>query len=71
MDRWGEAEHQDELRRGDGAMLPPHEVVERTSAGGAGRVTPFWTLQDVGRTLKGRDLRRLRDAVLRQTGWLD
>jgi hypothetical protein len=28
-------------------------------------------LEGAGRTLKGRDLRRVRDAVLRQTGWLD
>jgi hypothetical protein len=28
-------------------------------------------LEGASRTLKGRDLRRVRDAVLRQTGWLD
>jgi hypothetical protein len=52
-------------------MLPPHEMVARASAGGAGPVAPFSMLEGAGRTLKGRDLRRVRDAVLRQTGWLD
>jgi hypothetical protein len=28
-------------------------------------------LEGVGRTLKGRDLRRVRNAVLRKTGLLD
>ncbi|XP_047062768.1 uncharacterized protein LOC124670308 [Lolium rigidum] len=73
MDRWDEAaaDDDDELRRGDAAMLPPHEMVARASAGGAGPVAPFSMLEGAGRTLKGRDLRRVRDAVLRQTGWLD
>ncbi|KAM0828081.1 hypothetical protein ACQ4PT_059516 [Festuca glaucescens] len=71
MDKWDEADDDDELRRGDAAMLPPHEMVARASAGGAGPVAPFSMLEGAGRTLKGRDLRRVRDAVLRQTGWLD
>ncbi|XP_051217236.1 uncharacterized protein [Lolium perenne] len=72
MDRWDEADDDDDqLRRGDAAMLPPHEMVARASAGGAGPVAPFSMLEGAGRTLKGRDLRRVRDAVLRQTGWLD
>lgn len=71
MDKWDEADDEDEHRRGDAAMLPPHEMVARASAGGAGPVAPFSMLEGAGRTLKGRDLRRVRDAVLRQTGWLD
>ncbi|EAY78462.1 hypothetical protein OsI_33549 [Oryza sativa Indica Group] len=63
----------EELLRGDAAMLPPHEMVARASAGGGfgGPVKPSSMLEGVGRTLKGRDLRRVRDAVLRQTGFLD
>jgi len=61
----------EELFRGDAAMLPPHEMVARASAGGAGPAAPFSMLEGAGRTLKGRDLRRVRDAVLRQTGFLD
>ncbi|CAL5067627.1 unnamed protein product [Urochloa decumbens] len=69
MDRWDEFDDDDDdFRRGDAAMLPPHEMVARSSAGPA---APFSMLEGAGRTLKGRDLRRVRDAVLRQTGFLD
>lgn len=71
MDRWDELDDDDEPRHGDAALLPPHEMVARASAGGAGPAAPFSMLEGAGRTLKGRDLRRVRDAVLRQTGWLD
>ncbi|XP_062184367.1 protein S40-7-like [Phragmites australis] len=72
MGRWGEFDDDDDdFRRGDAAMLPPHEMVARASAGGAGPAAPFSMLEGAGRTLKGRDLRRVRDAVLRQTGFLD
>ncbi|KAK7257613.1 hypothetical protein RIF29_31699 [Crotalaria pallida] len=50
-------------------MLPPHEIVARNSA-----QTPMLAcsvLEGVGRTLKGRDLRRVRNAVWRQIGFLD
>ncbi|TVU01759.1 hypothetical protein EJB05_52755, partial [Eragrostis curvula] len=68
--RWDEfGDDDDDFRRGDAAMLPPHEMVARASAGGA--AAPFSMLEGAGRTLKGRDLRRVRDAVLRQTGFLD
>ncbi|GJN03016.1 hypothetical protein PR202_ga20413 [Eleusine coracana subsp. coracana] len=71
--RWAEFDDDDddEFRCGDAAMLPPHEMVARASASGAGPAAPFSMLEGAGRTLKGRDLRRVRDAVLRQTGFLD
>ncbi|XP_025806808.1 uncharacterized protein LOC112885391 [Panicum hallii] len=70
--QWDEfVDDDDDLRRGDAAMLPPHEMVTRASAGGAGLAAPFSMLEGAGRTLKGRDLRRVRDAVLRQTRFLD
>nr|CAD1836755.1 unnamed protein product [Ananas comosus var. bracteatus] len=56
--------------QGEAEMLPPHEIVARAWGDG----TPMMTssvLEGVGRTLKGRDLRRVRNAVLRQTGFLD
>lgn len=71
MGRWDELDGDDDLRHGDATMLPPHEMVARASAGGAGPAAPFSMLEGAGRTLKGRDLRRVRDAVLRQTGFLD
>ncbi|CAK9159843.1 unnamed protein product [Ilex paraguariensis] len=53
----------------DDEMLPPHEIVARGSA--QSPKTTFSVLEGVGRTLKGRDLRQVRNAVWRQTGFLD
>ncbi|XP_040378290.1 uncharacterized protein LOC121053891 [Oryza brachyantha] len=46
-------------------MVPPHVVAARRQARSSS------VLEGAGRTLKGRDLRRVRNAVLRQTGFLD
>jgi hypothetical protein len=46
-------------------MVPPHVVTARRHARSSS------VLEGAGRTLKGRDLRRVRNAVLRQTGFLD
>jgi hypothetical protein len=54
---------------GDEELLTPHEIVARGS--GVSPRTTFSVLEGVGRTLKGRDLRQVRNAVLRQTGFLD
>ncbi|GLT83266.1 hypothetical protein SLE2022_015650 [Rubroshorea leprosula] len=53
---------------GDPEMVPPHEYLAREYArskksGGAS------VFEGVGRTLKGRDMRRVRDAVWSQTGF--
>lgn len=50
-------------------MLPPHEMVARGSM--RSPKTTFSVLEGVGRTLKGRDLRQVRNAVWRQTGFQD
>ncbi|CAL1397796.1 unnamed protein product [Linum trigynum] len=49
-------------------MVPPHEYLAREYARGrkSGGASVF---EGVGRTLKGRDLRRVRDAVWSQTGF--
>ncbi|CAN6586815.1 unnamed protein product [Malus baccata var. baccata] len=54
---------------GDDEMLPPHELVARGS--GVSDRTTFSVLEGVGRTLKGRDLRQVRNAIWRKTGFLD
>ncbi|KAJ6382483.1 hypothetical protein OIU77_031015 [Salix suchowensis] len=54
---------------GDEEMLPPHEIVARGSM--QSPQTTFSVLEGVGRTLKGRDLRQVRNAVWRQIGFLD
>ncbi|KAG7958272.1 hypothetical protein I3843_10G012100 [Carya illinoinensis] len=50
-------------------MLPPHEIVAKGS--GVSPKTTFSVLEGVGRTLKGRDLRQVRNAIWRKTGFLD
>ncbi|RWR87652.1 Senescence regulator S40 [Cinnamomum micranthum f. kanehirae] len=44
-------------------MLPPHEIVARSQT-----TTTLSVVQGKGRTLKGRDLRRVRNAVWQKTG---
>ncbi|GFQ05887.1 hypothetical protein PHJA_002732700 [Phtheirospermum japonicum] len=59
-----EEEEEEEM---NGVVLPPHEVV-------ASRNTPMLAcsvLEGAGRTLKGRDLRQVRNAIWRRTGFLD
>ncbi|ONK70144.1 uncharacterized protein A4U43_C05F30710 [Asparagus officinalis] len=48
-------------------MIPPHVVVARRAADKAA----FSMFAGNGRTLKGRDMKRVRDAVLRMTGFLE
>ncbi|KAF8702863.1 hypothetical protein HU200_032698 [Digitaria exilis] len=50
---------------GEAAVVPPHEVAARRAAAAAS------VMEGAGRTLKGRDLRRVRNAVWRTTGFLD
>jgi hypothetical protein len=50
----------------ESAMVPPHEYVAARSRNGDGGSSVFL---GVGRTLKGRDMRRVRDAVWSQTGF--
>ncbi|KAK2644478.1 hypothetical protein Ddye_019673 [Dipteronia dyeriana] len=49
----------------DSEMIPPHEYLAREHA----RSRRGSVFEGVGRTLKGRDLRRVRDAVWSQTGF--
>lgn len=53
----------------EGEMLPPHEIVLRSSKDSP--VLSSSVVEGVGRTLKGKDLSQVRNAVLRQTGFLD
>lgn len=53
----------------DGEMLPPHEIVARQLA--KSPMLSCSVLEGAGRTLKGRDLRQVRNAVFRQTGFID
>uniref|UniRef100_A0ACD5WGL5 Uncharacterized protein n=1 Tax=Avena sativa TaxID=4498 RepID=A0ACD5WGL5_AVESA len=59
------AEESEEEDEDEDEMVPPHVVTARRHARSSS------VLEGAGRTLKGRDLRRVRNAVLRQTGFLD
>ncbi|KAF8042826.1 hypothetical protein BT93_A1222 [Corymbia citriodora subsp. variegata] len=47
-------------------MVPPHEMAAMSQA-----TMAYSVFEGAGRTLKGRDLRRVRNAVFRKTGVLD
>ncbi|XP_066393108.1 protein S40-5-like [Miscanthus floridulus] len=51
---------------GCGEWVPPHEYLQRRWCGGA---TASSVLEGAGRTLKGRDITRVRDAVWSKTGF--
>ncbi|KAF8086156.1 hypothetical protein N665_0633s0008 [Sinapis alba] len=53
----------------EGEMLPPHEIVDRSLAQSS--LLSCSVLEGAGRTLKGRDLRQVRNAVFRRTGFID
>ncbi|XAR53793.1 hypothetical protein NMG60_11022476 [Bertholletia excelsa] len=53
---------------GDG-MVPPHEYIARKLA--RSQISSFSMCEGIGRTLKGRDLRKVRNAVLTKTGFLE
>ncbi|KAG7633359.1 Senescence regulator S40 [Arabidopsis suecica] len=50
---------------GGEGKLPPHEYLAKT------RMASFSVHEGIGRTLKGRDMSRVRNAILEKTGFLD
>ncbi|CAN6235658.1 unnamed protein product [Urochloa humidicola] len=52
-------------RAGGAEMVPPHELAWRS------RAASLSVHEGIGRTLKGRDLSRVRDAVWKKTGFED
>ena len=48
-----------------GVRVPPHELLART------RIASFSVHEGIGRTLKGRDLSRVRNAIWEKTGFQD
>ncbi|MCD7451038.1 hypothetical protein HAX54_009403 [Datura stramonium] len=53
----------------DDGMVPPHEYVARRFA--RSQIAPSSMCEGVGRTLKGRDLSKVRNAILTKTGFLE
>ncbi|KAI3743223.1 hypothetical protein L1987_60929 [Smallanthus sonchifolius] len=50
---------------GDDDLIPPHEYLAK------GRIASFSVHEGIGRTLKGRDLSRVRNAVWKKIGFED
>ncbi|KAF0893999.1 hypothetical protein E2562_033786 [Oryza meyeriana var. granulata] len=63
--RLGAQHEADKDEDDDELVVPPHEMAARRAAAAASM------MEGAGRTLKGRDLRRVRNAVWRTTGFLD
>lgn len=59
---------EEEEEYSDGKMIPPHVIVGRRIEGCQ---MAFSVCTGNGRTLKGRDLSRVRNSVLRLTGFLE
>ncbi|KAH7545739.1 hypothetical protein FEM48_Zijuj01G0125800 [Ziziphus jujuba var. spinosa] len=53
---------------GDG-MVPPHEWIARKLA--RSQISSFSVCEGIGRTLKGRDLSKMRNDILTKTGFLE
>ncbi|KAL2247629.1 uncharacterized protein LOC105176685 [Sesamum indicum] len=62
---WERDEDDKDVDGEDGNVIPPHEWIARN------RISSFSMCEGVGRTLKGRDLSRVRNAVLTKTGFLE
>ncbi|CAO2194574.1 unnamed protein product [Urochloa humidicola] len=62
-DEWAEEEGDQQA----GEAVPPHVLLARRRAAAAASSV----CSGQGRTLKGRDLRRVRDSVLRMTGFIE
>lgn len=62
-------EEDDEEEGEEDGIVPPHELVARQMA--RSQMTPFSMCEGAGRTLKGRDLSRVRNAILTRTGFLE
>lgn len=56
---------EDEEDDDEDSRIPPHEYLART------RRASFSVHEGIGRTLKGRDLRRVRNAIWKKTGFED
>ncbi|KAJ8532568.1 hypothetical protein K7X08_012491 [Anisodus acutangulus] len=53
----------------EGEIMPPHEWIAKKLE--RSKISSFSVCEGVGRTLKGRDLSRVRNAILSKTGFLE
>lgn len=68
-----EEKKEEALEEESDEVFPPHEVVAKNTAKRSVKepVVAYSLMEGAGRTLKGRDMRQVRNAILRQTGFLD
>ncbi|XP_057755336.1 protein S40-4-like [Arachis stenosperma] len=62
-------ENGDDDGDGDDDMVPPHEWIARRLA--RTQISSFSMCEGMGRTLKGRDLSKVRNAILTKTGFIE
>ncbi|KAL5716520.1 hypothetical protein ACHQM5_018198 [Ranunculus cassubicifolius] len=65
---YSDSDESDEFEDEDQEMVPPHILVARRIAR---KTTTFSVCTGNGRTLKGRDLSKVRNSILRMTGFLE
>lgn len=63
--KWNSDDEDDDDEDGDEEHLPPHEYLART------RGASLSVHEGIGRTLKGRDLRSVRNAIWKKVGFED
>ncbi|XVE80400.1 hypothetical protein DITRI_Ditri14bG0136600 [Diplodiscus trichospermus] len=68
MNGFGHDEYEDDDDEYN-SKVPPHEFLARRLA--RSQISSFSVFEGVGRKLKGRDLRKVRNAVLTKTGFLE
>ena len=61
--------HDDDDDDEEDGMVPPHEYLARKLA--RSQISSFSVYEGIGRTLKGRDLSKVRNAILTKTGFLE
>ncbi|XP_076922951.1 uncharacterized protein LOC143584914 [Bidens hawaiensis] len=66
---WDSDDDEDDDGHGHVNMMPPHEWIAQKLA--RNQISSFSVCEGAGRTLKGRDLSRVRNAVLTKTGFLE
>ncbi|KAF8026235.1 hypothetical protein BT93_F2898 [Corymbia citriodora subsp. variegata] len=66
---YGGGSDADEDEDEDDHKMPPHEFIASRLA--RSHISSFSVFEGVGRTLKGRDLSKVRNAVLTRTGFLE
>ncbi|TKY54011.1 Senescence regulator S40 [Spatholobus suberectus] len=61
--------YRDDYGEDEDDMIPPHEWIARKLA--RSQITSFSMCEGLGRTLKGRDLSKVRNAILTKTGFIE